>query len=196
MTGNKVGQIGGLLLAAGGSSRFGSPKQLLQFEGKSLLRRAAETLATSVCDPVIVVLGAELDRSRAEIASLPVNVCINEDWQMGMSSSIKAGLSELLIIDPDLAAVIITLCDQPHVTFDHVDLFAVEFRRSKASIVAAEYGGTVGVPALFSRELFDTLFDLTGDKGARELIRNRDNVFTIKVDEAAYDIDKASDLDS
>lgn len=190
MTGNKNGKIGGLLLAAGGSSRLGQPKQLLEFEGKTLLRRAAGTLVSSKCDPVVVVLGAETDKSLAELNGLAVNTCINEKWQTGMSSSIKAGLQKLLTIEPELAAVMITLCDQPHVTAHHIDLFAAEFRRSGTAIVAAEYGGTFGVPALFSREMFDQLMQLEGDKGARDLIRNRvDGVVKITLEEAAFDID-------
>lgn len=190
MTGNENQKIGGLLLAAGGSSRLGQPKQLLQFEGKTLLRRAAETLVNSECDPVVVVLGAARENFAAEIAKLPVTICINENWQTGMSSSIKAGLRELLDIEPAIAAVMITLGDQPNVSADHVGLFAAEFRRSDATIIAAEYGGTVGVPALFSCEMFDQLMQIAGDKGARELIRNRtDGIVKIKLEEAAFDID-------
>lgn len=196
MTGNETSKVGGLLLAAGGSSRLGRPKQLLQFQGKSLLRRAAETLLKSTCGPIVVVLGAEFNESQAEIADLPLKICINENWQTGMSSSIKAGLQKLLTIEPELAAVIITLCDQPHVNADHIDLFAAEHHRSGAAIIAAEYGGTVGVPALFAREMFERLSQLEGDKGARDLIRNRvDVVVTIKLEEAAFDIDTLIDLD-
>lgn len=195
MTASEAGNIGGLLLAAGGSRRFGQPKQLLEFEGKTLLRRAAETLVNSACEPVVVVLGAESARSRTEIADLPLNICINENWQTGMSSSITTGLSKMLKFDSDLAAVMITLCDQPYVTADHVDLFAAEFRRSEAAIIAAGYEGTFGVPALFSREMFDKLFQLEGDKGARDLIRNGvDGVVTIKLEEAAFDIDTLDDV--
>jgi molybdenum cofactor cytidylyltransferase len=83
----------------------------------------------------------------------------------------------------------ITLCDQPWITADHIDLFAAEFRRSGTSIIAAEYGGTLGVPALFSRELFAELLRLDGDKGARDLIRNSKNAKKISLEEAAFDID-------
>ena len=89
----------------------------------------------------------------------------------------------------------ITLCDQPHVTSAHLDLFAAEFRRSGASIVAAEYEGAVGVPALFSRVLFDELFSLKGDKGARSVIRaHSDTLIKVKLHAAALDIDTSDDL--
>lgn len=194
MTGNEVPKIGGLLLAAGGSSRFGSPKQLLQFQGRSLLRRAAESLIESQCNPVIVVLGGEIERSKTEIADLSLKIIVNEDWESGMSSSIRAGVQELLNIEPNLAAIIITLCDQPHVTAQDIDLLIDEFHQTKATVVAAEYGGTKGVPALFSCSLFDELLALKGDRGARQLIRNGNDVATVKLAGAAFDIDTPDDL--
>ena len=195
MTGNSTGKIGGMLLAAGGSSRLGEAKQLVQFQGKTLIHRAAETLVDSQCDPVVVVLGAEIVESTSEIADLPVNICINEDWRSGMSSSIKAGLEEILLIEPDLGAVIITLCDQPHVTTVNIELMITEFQRTASPIVAAQYGETVGVPALFSKELFNELIELNGDKGARQIIRDRlPFVKTIEIDKAAVDIDVPDDV--
>ena len=189
MTDNSVGKIGGLLLAAGGSSRLGRPKQLVQFQGKTLIRRATETLVDSSCDPVVVALGAEIDGSTSEIADLPVNICINQDWQTGMSSSIKAGLKELLELEPNLAAVVITLCDQPHIASGDIALLIAEFQITNASIVAASYSGTSGVPALFSSHLFHKLFELDGDAGARNLIRQRDDIMAIEMESARIDID-------
>lgn len=193
MTGNSNVKIGGLLLAAGGSSRLGQPKQLLQFKGRSLIRRAAETLVGSGCSPLVVVLGAEIERSTEELAELPINICVNDDWQIGMSSSIKAGLRDLLDIEPDIRAVLITLCDQPNIAAEPLGVFLSHFGQSKAPIIAARYGGTVGVPALFSSELFDALFQLEGDKGARELIRHRDDIVTVNLETAAFDIDRPND---
>lgn len=194
MTGNSVGKIGGLLLAAGASRRFGSPKQLAQFEGQSLLRRAAESLVRSSCEPIVVVLGAEIQQSSAEIADLPINIQVNQDWQLGMSSSIKSGLVKLRSIEPGLAAVIITLCDQPRVTAELIELFSDKFRATRDAIIAAEYGATNGVPALFSRAMFVELLNLTGDKGARDLIRGREDVSTINLEEAQFDIDSPGEL--
>jgi molybdenum cofactor cytidylyltransferase len=195
MTAERTERIGGLLLAAGGSSRLGSPKQLLKFEGKSLIRRAAETLVDSACDPVVVVLGAELDQSEAEIGDLFLTIYVNEEWQTGMSSSIRSGLAELLRIEPDLAAVVITLCDQPHITSDNIDQIIAEFHASRGPIISAEYGGTSGVPALFTSEIFPELYQLEGDTGARQVIRKQPNrVRTIRIENAAIDVDTASDV--
>jgi molybdenum cofactor cytidylyltransferase len=186
-------KIGGLLLAAGGSSRLGRPKQLLQFRGQSLIRRAAETLVHSTCEPVVVVVGAEQKASRNKIAELSLSITANEDWRAGMSSSIKTGLAELLTIAPDVAAVVILLCDQPLINSEMIDGLVHTFDVSKSAIVAAEYDGVVGVPALFSREMFDELSKLDGDKGARDLIRNADNIVTVAMPEAAFDIDTLAD---
>jgi len=196
MTVNKDLKIGGLLLAAGGSSRFGSPKQLAIYQGKTLIRRAAETLVSSGCHPNAVVLGAETGRSTSEIADLPLNICVNADWQLGMSSSIRSGLLELLNIEPDLDAVLISLCDQPHVTSEMLASFVSQFRASRSPIIAAQYGETVGVPALFSDALFDALLNLEGDKGARDLIRKCDDVFKISCESAVFDIDTPNDAQS
>ena len=196
MTVNRDAVVGGLLLAAGGSSRMGRPKQLVEFDGKTLLRRAAAALLNSACGPVAVVLGADVDAARNELTGLPVTVCVNKHWRDGMSSSIRSGLQALLKVKPDIAAVMITLCDQPFVTSDKIDLFITQFGRLKTAIIAAEYSGTVGVPALFSREMFHALMQLDGDKGARDLIRNRnDGIATIVVAEAARDLDSPDDLD-
>lgn len=193
MTENKAPKIGGLLLAAGGSTRFGSPKQLAIYQGKTLIRRAAETLTNCGTDPNVVVLGAEIEGSTREIEGLQIDFCVNEDWKSGMSSSVRSGLRYLLNIEPDLDAVLITLCDQPNVTTDSLDLLLTESQSKSTTIVAAKYGETIGVPAIFSRELFDQLIHLEGDKGARNLIRSRNDLVTVEIDAAAVDIDTPGD---
>lgn len=193
MAENKKPKIGGIVLAAGGSSRLGQPKQLLQFRGKTLLKHAAEAMAASICDPTVVVLGAETARLAGEMEGLSVFQCRNENWRSGMSSSIKTGLAKLIEIAPEIDAVIISLCDQPFVTAEMLNRFGEKFAAGGASVVAAKYKGVVGVPALFSRELFGELSRLVGDKGARDLIRNRVDIETIDLPEAAFDIDTPYD---
>ena len=195
MTGNEDLKIGGIMLAAGGSSRLGQPKQFLQFEGKTLLRRAAEALVESNCAPVIAVLGAEKEKAERELDDLPVRICWNQEWRTGMSSSIRVGLKDLLLIDPDLDAVLITLCDQPFVNAGTVGLITDRFAETNKRMVAARYGGVAGVPALFSREMFDALSKLSGDKGARDLLRDPNaSIETVEIKEAAIDIDTHEDL--
>ena len=194
MTGSENLKIGGIILAAGGSSRLGRPKQFLQFEGKTLLRRAAEAMDASVCDPVIAVLGAESETGTAEIGDLSVRSCVNPKWDTGMSSSIKLGLSELIALEPQIDAVVITLCDQPFVTAETIGRLVAKFQETRKHLIAAKYDGVVGVPALFSREMFSALAKLEGDKGARDLLRDPDaSIETIEIKEAAIDIDTPDD---
>ena len=196
MTGNENARIGGILLAAGGSSRMATPKQFVRFEGETLLRRAAFAIAASICDPVVAVLGAEKENAEIEIAGTRVQPCFNREWETGMSSSIKLGLTELLSMEPGLDAVLITLCDQPFVTARDLDRLTESFFESRKQIVAAVYGDVVGVPAIFSKELFERLLTLDGDKGARALIRDPNaSIEKIKIKEAAVDIVTFDDLD-
>ena len=196
MTANRDVKIGGILLAAGGSSRLGRPKQLLEFKGKTLIRRAAETLAESTCDPIVVVLGAEIERSTAELNGLDIAISINENWQAGMSSSIISGLRSLFEVEPELDAVVITLCDQPHVTSADFDELITAYRGSFSQVVAASFGEITGVPALFSKQLFSELLALTGDKGARQFIRTHNEIVeSVEIEKAAVDIDTLDDAD-
>ncbi len=186
--------IGIIVLAAGASRRMNQPKQLLQFEGKTLLRRAVLTAIESIYTPVIVVLGANFDKTKAEIDDLNVEIVFNQDWQTGLSSSIKTGIEHLLKSAPDTSACVITLADQPFVRANHLNLFAERFNRSNDLIVAAEYNEIRGVPALFGREVFADFKELSGDKGAKIAIEKwRARLSTIDLPEAALDIDTPED---
>ncbi len=192
-SGNKP--IGIIVLAAGASRRMNEPKQLLQFEGKTLLRRAVETAFQSIYKPVVVVLGANFEKMRAEIEDLPVEIVFNKDWQSGLSSSIKIGLEHLLKIAPNIAAAMITLADQPFVTAKHLELFAERFDHSNDLIIAAAYNKTHGVPALFASEVFVDFKKLSGDKGAKMIMEKyRERLSTIILPEAEFDIDTPQDF--
>ncbi len=196
MTGEQNLKIGGIILAAGGSSRLGEPKQFIKLAGKSLLRRAAEAITVAGCNPVTLVVGANRGETEAEVGDLAINICFNHDWPSGMSSSIRIALRELLSIDPKIDAIVIMLCDQPFIDAHTIGLLVARFKQTSKSIVAARYAGVVGVPALFSREMFDALSKLDGDKGARDLIRDPDaEIETIEIKEAAIDIDTRDDVE-
>ena len=191
MTESSQPRVAGLLLAAGGSSRLGRPKQLVQWEGKTLIRRAVEALIDAGCDPVVVVLGAEIEQSREELGGLNVDVFENPDWERGMSSSIRVGIGHFLAAPPSPEAVLITLCDQPFVTSDKLRTLIDRFAAGHMPIIAAEYHNVRGVPALFSAALFRELATLDGDRGARDLIRSHPEASSIQMPEAAFDIDEA-----
>lgn len=194
MTGSDATKIGGILLAAGGSARLGTAKQFLVYQGKTLVRRAAETLTASKCSTVIVVTGSAHDDTIREIEGLDVHAYRNDRWETGMGSSVKLGLKNLLEIAPETGAVVITLCDLPFVTSKNIDSLCKEFETSQTQIVAAGYDNTLGVPALFSRDTFTDLASIPDEKGARDLIRSGTySVRGVPMREAARDIDTQDD---
>lgn len=167
---NTVG-VGAVILAAGSSSRMGSPKQILPFRGESLLRRAARAALGAGCSPVIVVTGANAELSRRELAGLDVREALNPHWETGMASSVRAGLEGLIGADAETGAAVFLLCDQPHVTADVISGLAAAYRVTRRPVIASTYGGSFGVPALFSRSLFGELARLAGGAGAKQVIQ-------------------------
>lgn len=163
--------VGAVVLAAGSSSRMGSPKQTLQFRGESLLRRAVLAALGAGCCPVIVVMGANAELSRRELGGLDVREVLNTRWETGMASSIRAGVEGLVDADADLAAAVLLLCDQPHVTIDVISGLVAAHRATMRPVIASTYGGSFGVPALFSRTLFAELIRLEGTSGAKQVIK-------------------------
>lgn len=167
---NSMG-IGAVILAAGSSSRMGSPKQTLQFLGKSLLRRATLAALGAGCRPIIVVTGAYAELSRRELDGLDVREVLNTRWATGMASSIRAGVEGLVGGDADVVAAILLLCDQPHVTSDVISGIVAAHHATGKPVIASAYGGSFGVPALFGRTLFGELTRLEGMSGAKEVIK-------------------------
>ncbi|MEL5994518.1 nucleotidyltransferase family protein [Hymenobacter segetis] len=157
-----------LLLAAGASTRMGQPKQLLPYHGRTLLRHAAETAVASGCAPIVLVTGALHEELVAEVAGLPIRAIHNPDWETGMASSIRAGLAAVAETRP--AAVLIMLTDQPLLTPELLHELMARQQQTQASIVAAAYGDTLGVPAIFAKAVFPELLQLQGQAGAGRLI--------------------------
>ena len=190
-------EIGILILAAGASSRLGAAKQLLKYEGKTLLRRAALTALAANTHLVAVVLGSNAEVLRKEIEDLPLEIVVAENWKEGMSRSIRAGLGQMIAAATDLSAVVVLLCDQPLVTSQTIKDLIEEYQKTKKPIVAAEYNQTLGVPALFAAEKFDHLLALEGDAGARGLIKKQaaSGLAKIAVPEAAVDVDTFADYE-
>ena len=186
--------VGLILPAAGGSRRLGAPKQLVpDGEGQTLVRRAAQTALASACHPIVAVLGAAAEPIAGELDDLPITVAVNADWQTGLASSLQVGLTTLTQSAP-LTAVIVMLCDQPRVTSALLDSLIAAHAETGHEIVACEYNGIAGVPALFGQTLFSALLSLTGDEGARRVIKNYDGPITrIPFPEGSFDIDTPQD---
>lgn len=163
--------VGAVILAAGSSSRMGSPKQILQFRGMSLVRRAAVAALDAGCSPVIVVTGANAALTRGELDGLDVADVLNTDWETGIASSIRAGIDGLISAHADVDAAVVMLCDQPHVTAAVISALIAARRNTASPIVASTYVESFGVPALFGKELFTELARLEGTAGAKQVIK-------------------------
>ncbi|MGH9941012.1 MAG: nucleotidyltransferase family protein [Pyrinomonadaceae bacterium] len=188
--------VGAVILAAGSSSRMGSPKQTLQYRGESLLRRAAlAALGAAGCRPVIVVTGANTEMSRRELDGLDVREVLNTRWETGMASSVRAGVEGLVSADPDAVAAVFMLCDQPHVTADVISGLVAAHRATGRPVVASTYGGSFGVPAVFDRTLFGELAGLEGAAGAKQVIkRHASEAHFLPFDEGEVDVDTPDDF--
>jgi molybdenum cofactor cytidylyltransferase len=157
--------IGGLVLAAGAATRFGSTKQLAELDGRPLLEHAILAMVAAPVGRVVVVLGwgAEEVLTRVDMHGSDGIVC--DSWAEGQSASLACGLAEL----SGCAAVVVTLGDQPFVSPEAIRR-VIAARGGGAAAVRATYDGVPGHPVLLERILFDRLRDVTGDHGARHLL--------------------------
>ena len=161
---------GMVILAAGGSSRLGQPKQLLHYQDKSLIQHIAQIAVDVVRSPVVAVLGAHAHLIGDQLERIPVHTVYNPDWTSGIASSIRKGLLTALEFSPEMEAVIFTVCDQPHISADLI-LEMINARGGKnKSIVACTYDRTVGTPVLFSKQHFNELLQLHDHEGAKKII--------------------------
>ena len=186
--------IGIVLLAAGGAVRYGSPKQLLLVDGEPLVRRMARE-ALRVSPRVAVVIGAYKDDVEAALDGLPLDAAFHAGWPSGMGGSLAFGLGRLRERHPELAAVMVCLCDQP--ALGATQLQALASAASADRIVAADYGdGVAGVPCLFPSRFFHELELLHGPEGARSLLAlHADHVHALPMPEARIDIDTPDDYE-
>ena len=181
-----------IVLAAGASTRFGSPKQLAPVNGVPLLQLVLSRATAVAGAAVTVVLGANASAIVPALGRLPVSLVVNRDWNEGMASSIRAGLRSL---PGSCGGALLLLADQAAVTHADLQRLADAWRRNTRAIVAAQYGGGYGVPALFPRSEFPALLKLQGEQGARALLRNPTaSVIGVPMPSAAIDIDRPEDL--
>jgi CTP:molybdopterin cytidylyltransferase MocA len=156
--------IGGLVLAAGAATRFGSTKQLADLDGAPLLEHSLRAITAGPVGRVVVVLGAHADEIAAGVDLHGAEPLVCSRWEEGQAASLACGLAELA----DCEAVVVTLGDQPRLSPDAVR--RVIAARNGDLAVRATYGGKPGHPVLLERELFEQLRDVTGDHGARNLL--------------------------
>ncbi|MGE5108040.1 MAG: nucleotidyltransferase family protein [Sphingobacteriales bacterium] len=186
-----------VVLAAGMSSRLGSPKQLLTYNGKSLLQHAVKTALQTKIRPVVVVVGANSIAVKKEIENMDVAVVDNKEWREGMASSLRCGLTAVQKINSDVDGIIFMVCDQPYVTESLIESLLHVQHETGLPIVASSYGDMLGTPALFYKTFFAELMELRDDIGAKRLIKqHRNQVTTVAFPKGIIDIDTRNDYES
>jgi molybdenum cofactor cytidylyltransferase len=192
-----VSAIAVVILAAGASTRMGVPKQLLPYRGRTLVLHAVEAALGSTCRPVVVVLGAKADQIQPEVEGFSVQIVQNPHWAEGLGSSIRAGVEALVSGADPPEAVVLALCDQPLVCSDDIQALATAYTSTKHPIIASQYAGTLGVPALFAQPVLLELLRLAGDAGARQVIqRHLATVWPVPCPHAAVDLDSLEDYNT
>jgi molybdenum cofactor cytidylyltransferase len=191
---DRAGPIAGVVLAAGSSVRMGTNKLLLELGGESVLRRVVRRVAEAGLDPVLVVLGHEADRARAELGGLPCSPIVNPDHARGMNTSLGAGIAA---IPKEAIAALVALADMPLVTVAMMDELVQRYRRGTAPLIVSEYGGIAAPPMLYDRALFGELRGLEGDGcGKRAVRRHRAEAVMVPWPAAALgDLDERADYE-
>lgn len=186
-----------IILAAGASSRLGQPKQLVCYQGETLIERAIRMASESGAAPVIIVLGAHHAQISAVARLDPATAIFNPLWAAGIASSIHAGLNAVERDVPASKGVLILPCDQLRLTAGHLRALLAAFAaREETSITASTYADVLGIPAVFPRAAFPELMALHGDKGARALLLKPPRpVIVVPFAGGEVDIDEPADLD-
>ena len=186
------GALHAIVLAAGASTRFGSPKQLVRLAGRPLLHTVVTRAAEITGNALIVVLGSQAAELAPLLKHSAGTIVVNHEWREGLASSIRAGVAHL---PAACTGAMLVLADQAAVTADDLKRLAGSWRRQPQYIAAAMYAGTIGVPAIFPRASFRELSELRGDSGARALLRrNSDRLVRVAMESAAIDLDTPEDL--
>jgi molybdenum cofactor cytidylyltransferase len=196
VSGSEEESIGAVILAAGPSSRMGRSKQLLQYGGQTLVRRAALAAEEAGCNPVVVVTGAHAKEMEEALHGLDVLKANNPEWDSGMGSSIRAGVQAIIKANDKITALVLMLCDQPFVTSDVLSGLIMAHRKTGREIVASNYGETIGVPALFGKTFFTELVRLESGAGAKQVIqRHLTQVHLLPFPQGEIDLDTPADFD-
>ena len=181
-----------VLLAAGGSHRFGGPKLLARRGGESLLRRAARVGLGCRSAGCTVVLGASAIRLERELKGLALDIVVNRAWRTGLSSSLRAGIAGL---PPSVPGALILLADQVSVGPADLELLMAAWRHNPRSIVVARAGAVVGPPVILPRSTFRAVRRLRGDTGAKALLSDpARTIIEIGITSAGFDVDTPADL--
>lgn len=167
-----------VILAAGASTRMGSPKQLLKWGNTTLLGNTIEKAKNTSAKEVVVVLGANYQLVNHSIKQSKVTILNNKNWRKGLGSSIAFAIDYILQTNTETNGVLIMLADQPFIEVDFLESIINQFQKGEKPILATAYNNNkLGVPAIFDSIFFKELLKLTGDKGAKDiLIKYKSNI--------------------
>ena len=183
-----------LILAAGNSSRMGTPKQLLKIKNTTLLEHTLSCAIESRVESIAVVLGADSAKIQKSIPANNVTVHVNQDWVTGMGSSIKLGVKKIIAENINTQAIIILVCDQPMLKSGHINKLVEMYLLKTPLAVASSYKDAVGVPVLFDRMLFADLLRIGDTHGAKEIISTlRNNLLILPFAGGEIDLDTIDD---
>lgn len=161
-------RVAGVILAAGASRRMGANKMLLALDGESLIRRGVRRALAAGLSPVVVVVGHEPDRIRAELKDLPVELTLNPDYTGPTSGSLHHGLNAL---GPEVGAAVVMLGDMVRVSQETLAMLVAAARGTDAPLVVSRYGDVTAPPLLFRRSLFPELLAWTGEGCGKTVVK-------------------------
>lgn len=183
-----------LIIAAGQSKRLGQPKQLLAFEGESLINRLVKEMMKVKEASITMVLGAYKERIESQLLDSTIDLVYNDFWEEGMASSIRVGVSYIIKKNALIDRIMILVCDQPYLSSCHIQaLFTLQQHTGK-SIVASSYNDIIGTPVLFHKNMFTHLLTLQGEMGAKKIINEYpDDIAILPLENGSIDIDTIED---
>jgi molybdenum cofactor cytidylyltransferase len=158
--------VAAVVLGAGSSSRMGQNKLLLELGGETVIRRAVRAALDGGLDPVVVVLGHEADRVRAELSGLPFFPVLNADHARGVGTSLRVGVAA---VPASATALVVILADMPFVTASMIGAVVERYRATGAPVVVSRYGEIEAPPTLFDHSLFAELLSIAGERCARQV---------------------------
>jgi molybdenum cofactor cytidylyltransferase len=184
-------KTGTIILAAGNSSRLGKPKQLIPYNGTSLLQNIVNIALEATNGPVLLVEGAGTYPLRPHPRLKKV---VNNKWESGMGSSIKLGL-KTLVSQAQITQVLVLLSDQPLVSIALIKTLIRKKIKNSQAIVASYYQDAPGVPAIFDQSVFEQLNELPDKVGAKKiLLSSLEQLSLVRFDAGSIDIDSPEDL--
>jgi molybdenum cofactor cytidylyltransferase len=182
-----------IVLAAGGSRRLGMPKQLLMRGGETLVHRAVRLAAATQPRRLLLVIGAHADEVRKAVADLRIEILINNEWQEGLASSLRAAVGAL---DDDASALILG-CDQPALEQIHLQRLLAGAAASSSGCAATRQGTARGIPAVANAAVLREARDLHGDSGLRGSLQqlSSDSLYLLEAVELEFDLDTPADVE-